>query len=177
MLPGSTAASTEAAAEQPVTYAISASTGMALAFKDLPDGSRTAMNVPFLRIPKDDGPDTAATASTDANAAAAAAAAASAGTTVTPMAAGTTYQPNLDLHNTYRALHVDTPSMVWDDTVAASALSYASKCIWAHDSANDYGENLYASSQTSSNLAQDQLAGVKMWVSAQGLLGQALRLC
>lgn len=73
------------------------------------------------------------------------------------------YQGNLDLHNSYRALHVDTPALTWDDTVAASAAAYAAKCVWGHDSANSqYGENLYAYSAAIDQV-QFQADGLKAW--------------
>jgi hypothetical protein len=49
------------------------------------------------------------------------------------------YAPNLNRHNAYRTLHTSTPPLAWDDAVAESAASYASRCIWGHDSANKYG--------------------------------------
>lgn len=73
------------------------------------------------------------------------------------------YQANLDIHNSYRAKHKSTPPLVWDDTVASSAYSYASRCIWGHDSSNSqYGENLYAYS-LDNNKAQFQATGLKAW--------------
>jgi hypothetical protein len=75
----------------------------------------------------------------------------------------TDYKGNLDLHNTYRARHQSTGPLVWDDVVAASALAYASKCLWPHDPDNNaYGENLYVSSQWTNTVTQ-QAAGVKAW--------------
>lgn len=75
------------------------------------------------------------------------------------------YKANLDQHNAYRARHQSTPAMGWDDQVAASALAYAQKCIWAHDAANTaYGENLYAFSLYSDAMrVQYQLDGLKAW--------------
>lgn len=75
------------------------------------------------------------------------------------------YKANLDLHNTYRVRHQDTPAMGWDDQVAASALAYAQKCIWAHDGTNTlYGENLYAFSRYDDALRVEyQLNGLKAW--------------
>lgn len=56
------------------------------------------------------------------------------------------YARNLQVHNSYRARHQNTPAMQWDNIVASSAQAYANKCIWGHDSANNaYGENLYVS--------------------------------
>jgi uncharacterized protein YkwD len=46
------------------------------------------------------------------------------------------FQANLNMHNSYRAKHIDTPALVWNDTVAASAAAYAAKCIWGHDPNN-----------------------------------------
>ncbi|KAE8212098.1 hypothetical protein CF327_g4223 [Tilletia walkeri] len=48
-------------------------------------------------------------------------------------------QAVVDTHNTYRAKH-NAPSLTWNNTLAAYALTHASKCIWAH-SGGPYGEN------------------------------------
>lgn len=76
---------------------------------------------------------------TDADTVAVAVAAAALATqrTVRPMAAVTPpayYQPNLDLHNSYRSRHINTTAFYWDDVVAASAATYAAKCYWGHNS-------------------------------------------
>jgi hypothetical protein len=46
------------------------------------------------------------------------------------------YRANLDMHNTYRAKHADTPALAWDDTIADAAAAYASRCVWGHDPNN-----------------------------------------
>lgn len=47
------------------------------------------------------------------------------------------------LHNNYRAKHVDTGALVWDETLAAGALEHSSACVFEHSSgAGEYGENL-----------------------------------
>ncbi|KAL1638777.1 sterol-binding protein [Diplodia intermedia] len=47
------------------------------------------------------------------------------------------------LHNDYRAKHVDTGSLVWDETLAAGAKEHSEKCVFEHSSSGgDYGENL-----------------------------------
>lgn len=40
----------------------------------------------------------------------------------------TFYQANLDTHNRYRARHTNTGQLSWDDAVANSAATYASRC-------------------------------------------------
>lgn len=50
-------------------------------------------------------------------------------------------------HNNYRAMNSAKP-LVWNNTLAAYASLWASKCIWAH-SQGPYGENLYASTGSS----------------------------
>jgi uncharacterized protein YkwD len=75
------------------------------------------------------------------------------------------YARNLQLHNSYRARHQNTPAMQWDDVVARSAQDYANKCIWGHDQANNaYGENLYVtSSYSDATKITQQEAGIKGW--------------
>ncbi|OJD38685.1 allergen v5 tpx-1-related protein [Diplodia corticola] len=47
------------------------------------------------------------------------------------------------LHNNYRAKHVDTPNVEWDDALAAGAKEHSEKCVFEHSSSDgDYGENL-----------------------------------
>ncbi|MDI3282626.1 CAP domain-containing protein [Polyangium sp. 15x6] len=58
-----------------------------------------------------------------------------------------------EAHNAARA-SVDPPApeplppLVWSPELAAVAQAYAENCVWEHSS-NDYGENLYASSNSS----------------------------
>ncbi|KKY15416.1 putative allergen v5 tpx-1-related protein [Diplodia seriata] len=47
------------------------------------------------------------------------------------------------LHNNYRAKHVDTGNLVWDETLASGAKEHSEKCVFEHSSSGgDYGENL-----------------------------------
>ncbi|KAJ6751093.1 hypothetical protein OIU85_001602 [Salix viminalis] len=72
-------------------------------------------------------------------------------------------QDFLDAHNTARTT-VGVGSMIWDDTVAAFALSYisglTSSCILEHSAGSSYGENLAGGS---ADLAGT--AAVEMWVA------------
>lgn len=74
--------------------------------------------------------------------------------------APTLYQGILSQHNSYRAMH-SAPAMSWDTTLASSAATYASKCVWEHDPNNPAGENLYAT--TSKDLAAALSAATKVW--------------
>lgn len=47
----------------------------------------------------------------------------------------------LDRHNVVRAQHC-AAELTWSDEIAASAQEYANRCVWKHDSATPYGENL-----------------------------------
>lgn len=65
-----------------------------------------------------------------------------------PAAAGEISTMNtgvLNAHNTYRAHH-RAPAMAWDNTVAAAATNWASRCLFQHESNTPYGENLYVTS-------------------------------
>ncbi|KAF9665891.1 hypothetical protein SADUNF_Sadunf16G0172000 [Salix dunnii] len=72
-------------------------------------------------------------------------------------------QDFLDAHNTARA-SVGVGHMIWDDTVAAFALSYINglkgSCIMEHSTGSSYGENLAGGS---TDLAGT--AAVEMWVA------------
>jgi len=83
-------------------------------------------------------------------------------TPMTVVAPPALYAPNLQAHNTYRAMHASTGALSWDDVVAASAATRAKKCIWDHETGSPYGENLYASS-VYSDANKQQLDGVKAW--------------
>lgn len=73
------------------------------------------------------------------------------------------YRANLDMHNTYRAKHTNTPALAWDDVIADAAAAYASRCVWGHDSNNkQWGGNLFAYS-LDGDKAQFQMAGLKAW--------------
>jgi hypothetical protein len=50
-------------------------------------------------------------------------------------------QQILERHNLYRAQHC-APDLVWDEEVAATAQAWANRCVWDHDSATPFGENL-----------------------------------
>ncbi len=67
-------------------------------------------------------------------------------------------QTMLSLHNKLRALH-HAPSLVWDDTLASFAESYASKCKFKH-SGSSYGENLAAGYPTVSE-------AINVWYAEQ----------
>ena len=62
----------------------------------------------------------------------------------------------LKAHNDYRAAH-KTPALAWDDTLAAAADAYASKCVYAHDADRGagIGENIYASGSSQPLSATD----------------------
>jgi len=47
----------------------------------------------------------------------------------------------LDRHNFYRAQHC-APDLVWDEEIAASAQVWANGCVFDHDSATPFGENI-----------------------------------
>jgi uncharacterized protein YkwD len=36
------------------------------------------------------------------------------------------------LHNGYRALHVDTAALAWDDGIASTAQAWADNCVFMH---------------------------------------------
>lgn len=74
----------------------------------------------------------AALAASQAAAFQASAAALSAAGVVSASAVSAAFQPVLDLHNTLRARH-QSPALVWDATVAATAQAYANRCLWAHN--------------------------------------------
>ncbi|GME41154.1 allergen v5 tpx-1-related protein [Neofusicoccum parvum] len=46
------------------------------------------------------------------------------------------------LHNKYRAKHVDTPPLEWDETLAQTATAHSQKCVFEHSQDNNLGENL-----------------------------------
>jgi hypothetical protein len=78
-----------------------------------------------------------------------------------PPAAALALHSILTRHNGYRQYHQVGP-LAWDTTVAASAMTYAQKCIWAHEgSTNPYGENLYAT--TASDPAAALVAAITGW--------------
>ena len=62
----------------------------------------------------------------------------------------------LKAHNDYRTAH-KTPALAWDDTLAAAADAYASKCVYAHDANRGagIGENIYASGSSKPLSATD----------------------
>jgi len=81
----------------------------------------------------------------------------------------------LDLHNTHRSntalgntkghpKATDMTKLVWDETIAEGAASYASRCIFAHDDSG-YGENLYAGASSDDNI--DNIgkleSGIESW--------------
>ncbi|KAL1624264.1 sterol-binding protein [Neofusicoccum ribis] len=46
------------------------------------------------------------------------------------------------LHNNYRARHMDTPPLEWDESLAQTATAHSQKCVFEHSQNNDLGENL-----------------------------------
>jgi pathogenesis-related protein 1 len=75
--------------------------------------------------------------------------------------AGITEAHNVARANVVPAAATPLPPLTWDDTLAGVAQAYAEKCIWAHSTDNDYGENLYANTG-SGTTPQDVVEG---WVS------------
>lgn len=73
------------------------------------------------------------------------------------------HQGVLDEHNKFRVLHQVAP-LTWSDDVAATALAYAQKCIWAHEQNIPYGENLYITSATADPAAYYIEAVDSWWV-------------
>jgi uncharacterized protein YkwD len=61
-------------------------------------------------------------------------------------------QQILERHNLYRAQHC-APDLVWDEEVAATAQAWANGCVWKHDSATSFGENLAYRSMNDSPLS------------------------
>lgn len=47
----------------------------------------------------------------------------------------------LEVHNRYRAIH-GTPSVSWNETLAAYAAEWGEKCLFAHSPPSAYGENI-----------------------------------
>ncbi|KAM0755915.1 PR-1-like protein [Meredithblackwellia eburnea MCA 4105] len=66
----------------------------------------------------------------------------------------------LKTHNDFRALHGANP-LVWSDTLAAAAQTWANKCVWQHSmgAVGPYGENLAATAGYASTIAD----GINMW--------------
>ncbi|KPV74048.1 uncharacterized protein RHOBADRAFT_16288, partial [Rhodotorula graminis WP1] len=69
----------------------------------------------------------------------------------------------LSEHNTFRALH-SAPALVWNQTLADKAASWANKCVFQHSQGalGRYGENL-AASAGSGVTVQTALSGIKAW--------------
>ncbi|GAA5892381.1 hypothetical protein JCM8208_005807 [Rhodotorula glutinis] len=69
----------------------------------------------------------------------------------------------LNEHNTFRALH-SAPALVWNQTLADKAASWANKCVFQHSQGalGRYGENL-AASAGSGVTVQTALSGIKAW--------------
>lgn len=65
------------------------------------------------------------------------------------MAMNPLYQTLLDKHNSYRSWHQAGP-LTWNDNLASQAASYAAQCYFAHDPNANAGENLFATTDTSS---------------------------
>lgn len=63
------------------------------------------------------------------------------------------------------------PDLTWSPTVADSAQAHAQKCVFEH-SGNSYGENIYASTNTST--AEDVVAS---WVSEKSSYDYASNAC
>ncbi|GAA5826053.1 hypothetical protein JCM11251_000107 [Rhodosporidiobolus azoricus] len=91
-------------------------------------------------------------------------------TTTTPAAPASTNGLNIrdvsvNEHNRFRALHGAGP-LVWDQTLADAAQSWASRCIWAHSqgAVGNYGENL-ASTAGQRGITTDQLVNglIGLW--------------
>jgi hypothetical protein len=81
------------------------------------------------------------------------------------------FQPTLDLHNTYRRRH-KAPPLAWDATIAATAAGWASKCVWGHDGGNSkYGENLFILAGAPFN----QSSGLEIWYNEVGRAGWGAR--
>lgn len=75
----------------------------------------------------------------------------------------TSMTPLLDAHNAYRRTH-SVPEVQWDNTVAASADAYASKCIWQTDAANTvFGETLYVGGGDGFDENKAVAAATKSW--------------
>ncbi|KAF6264251.1 CAP domain-containing protein [Scenedesmus sp. NREL 46B-D3] len=72
------------------------------------------------------------------------------GLAVDAFQAGTTYQPILDRHNTYRARH-QAGALTWSSTLASQAAAYAARCNFAHDRNANAGENLFATSDSNNS--------------------------
>jgi uncharacterized protein YkwD len=66
-------------------------------------------------------------------------------------------QQVLDQHNLYRAQHC-APALVWDEEIAATAQAYANRCVWQHDSATPFGENL-----AYRHMSQSPLSTIDAW--------------
>jgi len=66
----------------------------------------------------------------------------------------------LNAHNSYRATH-RAPAMTWDNTVAAAATNWASRCLFQHEDNPAYGENLYMTS--AKDAAGALAAATKAW--------------
>jgi uncharacterized protein YkwD len=131
-------------------------------------GAKIIVNT-LRMITREESDKAAAAAAVEATvAAAAAAAAADSDSGVSIARAAMSPQQNkivLDTHNKYRSWH-QVGALAWSDTVAAAAMDYASKCTWNHDPNNNaYGENLYATSETSGDLSTYLQDAVDGWVS------------
>jgi uncharacterized protein YkwD len=83
------------------------------------------------------------------------------GSGVDAFQAGTTYQPMVDKHNSYRARH-QAAALTWSSTLASQAASYAAQCNFAHDPYANAGENLFAISD-SSNPAGALMQAIDLW--------------
>ena len=72
-------------------------------------------------------------------------------TSLTPITAGSAQATAfLTAHNNYRAKH-GAAALTWDNTLAAAADAYASKCVFAHDPNRgaNIGENIFADGSSS----------------------------
>ncbi|KAH9524791.1 hypothetical protein Btru_027834 [Bulinus truncatus] len=69
----------------------------------------------------------------------------------------------LQAHNAARAA-VGVKRLVWNSSLSVSAGAYGSNCVWKH-SKGKYGENLFASSPSSSNHTRLAVSAVSSWVS------------
>lgn len=64
-----------------------------------------------------------------------------AGYTLLPACLPAVMKGVLDLHNSYRARH-GVPALSWSSSVAATAQSHSSRCVFQHSSGSGYGENI-----------------------------------